>query len=153
MRRDRFADIGIGVGVKMTARLAQITGTGNHVESVGNDTRLNDRLAVLVEVEPPWVGSAVRDHLEHLAGRVVAPEAGIDGDTHVVPVLDLSTADNDAATIEIQVDLNGAMTVSPVTTGLDARMTRAGSAMPRNDQSCWPVLTLKAISWLSMSMT
>ncbi len=73
------ADVGVGVRVEVAAGLPQVAGAGNHMEGVGDDAGLDDGLAVLVEIQTPWVGRAVRDHLEDMPRGMVPPDAGVDG--------------------------------------------------------------------------
>ena len=51
---------------------------GDDVEEVVDHAVGDEHLAVLVEVEAERVGGAVGDRLEHLARRVVAPDAAVD---------------------------------------------------------------------------
>ena len=50
---------------------------GDHAEEVRDHAVGDERLAVVVEVEAPGVGGAVRDDLEDLAGRVIPPDAAV----------------------------------------------------------------------------
>src|SRR5262249_38726363 len=77
-------DVGVGVEVKVVARLALVAGPLNNVEAVRDDARLAERLAAVVEVEAPRVAGAVGEYLEDVARRVVAPDAGVDRDAVLV---------------------------------------------------------------------
>src|SRR5947208_364587 len=62
----------------MLPRLALVAAALDDVEAVRDDAGLDERLAVLVEVEAPWIAGAVGEHLELVLGRMVTPDARVD---------------------------------------------------------------------------
>ena len=53
-------------------------GAGDDVKQVRDHAVGDERLAQIVEVEPPGIGRAVGDGLEDLAGRMIPPDAAVD---------------------------------------------------------------------------
>ena len=79
MIRDRL-DIGVDVRIEVLSALALIDAAGHHVPEMGDDTRAHQQLALGVVVDAPGIAEAVRDDLEAILRRVVAPHAAVDLD-------------------------------------------------------------------------
>ena len=75
----RAAEQAVGVRVGVLAVHPLVVRPGHDVVEVRDDAVGDERLAEGVEVEPPGVRRAVRHDLEDLAGRVVAPDAAVEG--------------------------------------------------------------------------
>ena len=71
-------DVVVGVRVEVRARLPLVAAALDDVVAVRDDAGLDERLAVLVEVEAPGVARAVGEDLEVVPRRVIAPDAGVD---------------------------------------------------------------------------
>ena len=70
----------VDVRVEVLAVHALVVAAGDDVEEVVDDAVGDEHLAVVVEVEAPGVGGAVGDASKILRGRVIAPDAAVDGD-------------------------------------------------------------------------
>ena len=71
-------DVVEGERVEVLPGLALVTPALDDVPQVRDDARLGPELAVLVEIDAPGVACALREHLELVLRRVVAPDAGVD---------------------------------------------------------------------------
>src|SRR5579884_3548060 len=68
----------------MRSCLSVIAAALDNVESMGNDAGLDEGLPVGVEVETPGIAGAVREHLENVLARMVAPDTGVEGNAVLV---------------------------------------------------------------------
>ena len=66
------------VRVEVRAALPAVPAALDHVPHVRDDARFDEEVAVRVVVQPPRVRRAVREHLERVPRRVVAPHARVD---------------------------------------------------------------------------
>ncbi len=74
----------VGVAVIILAVHALVVRAGDGMPQMADDAVGEEGLAVLVEVEAPGVGGAVADDFKGLAGRVIAPDAAVEGGALVV---------------------------------------------------------------------
>ena len=63
----------------MLARLPLISGALNHVIQVRYDAGRAKRLAMVVEIEAPWIAGTFGKDFERVTGGVITPEARVDG--------------------------------------------------------------------------
>src|SRR5262249_11884147 len=70
-------DVVIGVRIEVGAGLAMIAAPLDDVEGMRNDTGLDKCLAVIVEIEAPGIAGPVREDLELVPSRMIAPDAGV----------------------------------------------------------------------------
>ena len=73
-------DVAVDVGVEVLAALPVIDAAGDHVPEVRNDAGADQQLALGVVVDAPRIAEPVRHDLEHVVGRVIAPDAAVDVD-------------------------------------------------------------------------
>ena len=71
-------DVVVGERIEMLASLTLVTGAGEDVVKVRDDAGRVEELAVCVVVEPPRIARTLGEDLEDVAGRVIAPDAGVD---------------------------------------------------------------------------
>ena len=71
-------DVVVNVRIEMRAGLALVTAALNHVEQMRNDAGFDDALAVLVEIDAPRIAGAFGKQFEHMLGRMITPDAGVD---------------------------------------------------------------------------
>ena len=71
-------DVVVGVRVEMLPGLPLVARALDDVEEVRNHARLGKEIAVRIPINPPRIARAVREHLEFLPLRLVAPHARID---------------------------------------------------------------------------
>ncbi len=77
-------DVGIGEGIEMVPRLPIVARPLDDVKQMRNDTGRAKSLAVVVEVDPPGIAGSLGEDLELMLERMIAPDAGIDGNALVI---------------------------------------------------------------------
>ena len=73
-------DVAVDVRIEVLAALAMVDAAGDHVPQVRDHARADEQLSLGVVVDAPRIAEAVRDDLEHVLRRVIAPDAAVDVD-------------------------------------------------------------------------
>ena len=73
-------NVAVDVRIEVLATLSLINAARDDVPQVGDDARADQQLALGVVVDAPRVAEAVRDDLEPILRRVIAPDAAVDLD-------------------------------------------------------------------------
>ena len=71
-------DIVVGVRIEVQATLTFVARSLNDVIQVRNNTRREESLAAVVEIDSPRIARAVRKDLERMTSRMVSPDSCID---------------------------------------------------------------------------
>src|SRR5437870_1884493 len=70
-------DVVVGVTIEVLAGLALVPPALDDVVQVRYDTGRGKRLAIVVEIDTPWIARAVGEHLELVSCGMIAPDTGI----------------------------------------------------------------------------
>src|SRR5207245_2550542 len=96
-------DVGIGEGIEMAPCLPIVARALDDVKHVRNDASRGKGLAVIVEIDSPGITGPLGENLELVPERMIAPDAGIDGNPLVrrrPRLADLRVREDAVATVE-----------------------------------------------------
>ena len=70
-------DVRVGIAVEMLAGLTLVVCSLDDMVQVRDHAGCDEGLAVVIEIDPPWIGGSPGEDFEAVLGRMVSPDGGV----------------------------------------------------------------------------